>query len=274
MTGHSPAAWAAKHTAKALLGYILDTRLAGAAHAQEAAVPSPWDAWWACYRAGLPAAATGIRVRAADSGCPQCARRAVSLAAADPPGHPGTEPGSCGCLLRWAATLRSPGPAARWPPATLCLALVKPGAPAGQIQELLARSFEILAARVLTLTVTDTRRLYPEAYGESYVADRDAYLTSGPARVLVLRARDPAVSSKDIKASIRGHAGGDALRNHLHMPDNPGEALADIAHFAGYGELARLYRRYERDHAAARLAFYRAALGISAPVPHRLPAAG
>jgi hypothetical protein len=61
VTGRDSGAWAAKHTAKALLGYILDSQLTGFAHAQEtAAVPSPWDAWWACYRARLPAAAAGI----------------------------------------------------------------------------------------------------------------------------------------------------------------------------------------------------------------------
>ena len=58
------------------------------------------------------------------------------------------------------------------------------------------------------------------------------------------------------------------------MPDNPGEALADIAQFAGYPELAQLYRRYERDYTARRVAFYRAALGIGPAGADRLPAAG
>jgi hypothetical protein len=275
VTGRGAGAWAAKHAAKALLGCILDSLLTGTAHGwpEVVVVPSPWDAWWACYRAALPTAAIGVHVQAADGSCPDCAERAAALASAEPLGHPGTEPGSCGCLLRWASALRSPGPAARWPPAALSLALIKPGAPADQVQELLAPSFEVLFARALTLTAADTRRLYPEAYGASYVADRDAYLTSGPVRVLVLRARHPSVNGKDVKAGIRDRIGGDALRNHLHMPDNPGDALADIAHFAGHGELASLHRRYERDHAASRLAFYRAALGISAPGADRLPAA-
>jgi hypothetical protein len=271
-----PGAWLAKHAAKALLGYVLDGLLTGAPPGEQetAVVPGPWDAWWACYRAGLPLPATGIQVRAGGTMCPACAGRAGALAAADPPGHPGTEPGPCGCLLRWAAVLRSPGPPAGWPPVMLSLALIKPGAPAGQVQGLLAPWFEVLSARELTLTTADTRRLYPEAYGGSYVAERDAYMTSGPVRVLVLRARHPAVSGRNVKAAIRDRIGGDTLRNHLHMPDNPGEALADIAHFAGYGELAALHRRYERDHAASRLAFYRAALGIGEPGTHRLPAAG
>lgn len=277
MSGREPDAWAAKHAAKALLGYILDTWLTRhqPAHRVTALVPAPWDAWWACFRAGLPLGRAGTLVRAQNGTCPECARRAGALAASDPPGHPGTEPDRCGCLLRWAAALRSPGPAPGWPPAVLSLAVIKPGAPADRVQDVLGTWFEVLSAREQVLTTDDTRRLYPEAYGADYVAERDAYMTSGPVRVLTLRARHPAVSSKDVKAGIRGElAGGDPLRNHLHMPDNPGEALADIAQFAGYGELAGLHRRYERDHAAGRLAFYRAALGISEPGAHRLPAAG
>jgi hypothetical protein len=157
----------------------------------------------------------------------------------------------------------------------LSLAIVKPGASARRVRDLLAPWFEVLGARDVALTTHDTRRLYPEAYGADYVAERDAYMTSGPVRVLTLRARHPAVNSKDVKACIRREVtGGDSLRNHLHMPDNPAEALADIAQFDGHSELARLHRRYERDHTAERLAFYRAALGIRESGAHRLPAAG
>lgn len=277
MTRPEPDAWTAKHAAKALLGYIMDTRLTGHQPAGRvtALVPAPWDAWWACFRAGVPLGRTGTRAGPVNGSCPECARRAAALAASDPPGHPGTEPDRCGCLLRWAATLRSPGPEPGWPPAVLSLAVIKPGAPADRVQDLLGTWFEVLGAREAAMTTHDTRRLYPEAYGADYVAERDAYMTSGPVRVLTLRARHPAVNSKDVKAGIRRQlAGGDPLRNHLHMPDNPAEALADIAQFAGYSELAALHRRYERDHAADRLAFYRAALGISEPGAYRLPAAG
>jgi hypothetical protein len=177
-------------------------------------------------------------------------------------------------MLRWAAGLRTPGPLLTWPSASLSLALIKPGAPAGPIKAMLTAAFEVLTVRELTLTTSDTRRLYPEAYGAWYVHARDAYLTSGPVLVLVLRARQPSTPASAVKARIRGWLGGSRLRNHLHMPDNPGETLADIAHLAGYRELAQLYRRYERDHTARRLAFYRAALGIGPPGPDRLPAAG
>jgi hypothetical protein len=57
------------------------------------------------------------------------------------------------------------------------------------------------------------------------------------------------------------------------MPDNPGEALADIAHFADYEELAQLYRRYERDRSSSRLALYRTALGIGPSCADRLASA-
>ena len=274
MTGRETSFQPARHAAKALLGYALDTLLSGTpAGDGETRVPNPWDDWWASYRTGRPLAATGTRTVAGGGACPDCAGRALALAAASPPGHPGTEPGPCGCLLRWAAAMRSPGPPAGWPPTALSLALIKPGAPAGLIRSLLAGDYDVLTDRELMLATADTRRLYPEAYGAGYVAERDAYLTSGPTRVLILAARRPGAVTGGVKARIRAQAGGDALRNHLHMPDNPGEALADIAHFAGYGELAQLYRRYERDRTSSRLAFYRTALGIGPPRADRLAAA-
>jgi hypothetical protein len=275
VTGRAASFQPARHAAKALLGYALDTLLSGTPAGDiGTCVPNPWDAWWASYRTGRPLAATGTRAVAGVGACAECASRALALAAASPPGHPGTEPGPCGCLLRWAAAMRSPGRPADWATAALSLALIKPGAPAGLIRTLLAEDFDVLTDRELVLTTADTRRLYPEAYGAAYVAERDAYLTSGPARVLTLIARHPAAGGWDVKVRIRAQAGGDVLRNHLHMPDNPGEALADIACFAGYGELARLYRRYERDRTSIRLAFYRTALGSGAPCADRLAAAG
>jgi hypothetical protein len=57
------------------------------------------------------------------------------------------------------------------------------------------------------------------------------------------------------------------------MPDNPGEALADIAQFTGHENMAALHRRYERDRAAGRLAFYRTALGIRQAAADRYRAA-
>lgn len=270
-------AWSAKHAAKALLGYVIDARLVGgpSPDRETVFVPDAWDAWWACFRAGIPLGQSGVRIQAGEGSCPDCSGHAALLAIADPPEHPGTDSGSCGCLLRWAATMRGAGPAAGWPPSALSLAIVKPGADAGRIQGMLGTWFEVLRADEFVLAATDTRQLYPEAYGAGYVAERDAYLTSGPVRVLILLARDPSVNPKEVKAGIRKQLPcGDMLRNHLHMPDNPGEAFADIALFAGPGELADLHRRHERDHAPARLAFYRTALGVTEPRADRLPAPG
>ena len=266
-------AWSAKHAAKALLGYLMDTRLTGVPSPgrETVSVPDAWDAWWACYRAGVPLGQAGIRIQAGEGSCPACSGRAALLAIASPPAHPGTDPGPCACLLRWAGAMRAPGPDAGWPTSRLSLALVKPGADAGRIQDMLGAWFEVLKADQFGLAAADTRRLYPEAYGADYVAERDRYLTSGPVRVLVLLARDQSVNPRDVKASIRKRLpGGDTLRNHLHMPDNPGEAFADVSLFAGTAELTDLHRRYERDHAPARLAFYRAALGVAAPGADRL----
>jgi hypothetical protein len=270
-------AWSAKHAAKALLGYVIDTRLAGgpSPDRETVRVPDAWDAWWACFRAGIPLGHSGVRIQAGEGSCPDCSGHAALLAITDPPGHPGTDPGSCGCLLRWAEAMRSPGPDAGWPPSALSLAVIKPGADAGRIQGMLGAWFEVLKADEFALATTDTRRLYPEAYGAGYVAERDAYLTSGPVRVVILLARDPSVNPKEVKASIRKQLpDGDTLRNHLHMPDNPGEAFADIGMFAGPSELADLHRRHERDRAPARLAFYRTALGVTEPRADRLPASG
>ncbi len=273
MTGADLRCWPVKYAAKALLGYLMDIRLTAAGPGPVVSVPSPWDAWWACYRAALPLPGSAPRIVIGDRSCPSCTGRARGLAAGSPPGHPGTGAQACGCLLRWAEQMRAPGSPVTWPPACLSLALIKPDAPASPITNMLAPAFEILGSRQQTLTVSQTRRLYPEAYGADYVRDRDAYLTSGPVQVLILRARRAGTDPGAVKARIREHIGGGALRNHLHMPDNPGETLADIAQFAGYAELEQWYRRYERDHTARRLAFYRTALGIGPAGADRLPAA-
>jgi hypothetical protein len=271
--GSGPAApLAGKHAARALLGFAMDAWLSGTI-ASGARVPSPWDAWWAAYRAAIALPDLAPGTRAGQGACPDCEQQATALASSRPPGHPGTGAGACGCLLRWAAAMRAPGPAQAWPPASLSLAMVKPGAPVARIRQMISAAFEILGVRDVMLTTADTRRMYPEAYGADYVRDRDTYLTSGPVTVLMLRVPDPSADLAAIKSAIRGQLGGGPLRNHLHMPDNPGEALADIAHFAGPDELADLYRRYDRGNTHARLAFYRSALGAGSPAPDRLPAA-
>jgi hypothetical protein len=262
-----PGRWPAKHLPRALLGHVMETLLSEhTPHpgALTVRVFSPWDAWWVCYRAGLPLEALqalGVAIALPEHVCTGCARDALALAEA--PSHPGADGGrDCGCLRTWAVRMRAPAPEPSWPDLSLTVALAKPGAPRELIRAELRRSHHVLATVPLTLTTDDTRRLYPEAYGADYVAARDAYLTSGPALALVLRAATKTAAAVTVKARIRGLLGGDRLANHLHMPDNPGEALADIGHLAGTELLRGLYERYERDRAEYRLGFYRAALGI------------
>lgn len=282
-----PGRWPAKHFPKALLGHVMETRLSGAANlAETVQVTSPWDVWWVCYRAAVPLDQIGVQISLPDQACRACARDALAMAAASPPTHPDLTGSSrrCGCLLEWAVRMRAPAAAVAWPPSSLTLAMLKPGAPSAAIRAHLEQTHQVLQAMCTTLGAADTRRLYPEAYGADYVAARDRYLTSAPVTTLILRARPAPPASQTaphaqaevepqgagrIKEEIRAALGGGVLRNHLHMPDNPGEALADIAHLAGPEVLADVYERYERDRAAHRLAFYRAALGISETGPDR-----
>jgi hypothetical protein len=254
----------AKHIPKALLGYVVETCLAGGVSGETVPVSSPWDVWWVAYRAAIPLGQLGIHVTRHGVGCAECDHDAIALAGSSPPRHPDAAGGRpCECLLAWAIRMRAPAEPPRWPQPRLTLALLKPGAPHEEIRTALERTHDVLKLINTTLTTGDTRRLYPEAYGADYVSARDAYMTSGPVQVLVLRTRCArAGTAAQIKESIRVALGADLLRNHLHMPDNPGEALADIAHLTGPETLANLYERHERDRSAERLAFYRAALGI------------
>src|SRR5216683_2159987 len=235
--------WPARHLPQALLGYVLETRLAGlSAGAPVVTVTSPWDLWWVCFRTAIPAGQVGVTATAPAPSCAACADDARELAAADPPRHPGMTPGrACGCLLEWAVRMRAPAAPVTWPPLSLTLALIKPGAPVQALRARLERTSDVLQAREQTLTTADVRRLYPEAFGEP----------------------------GELKKRLRQEMGAtDVMRNHLHMADNPAEALADIRHLAGQDVLAGLYERHERDRAADRIAFYRAALGIRQPGAH------
>jgi hypothetical protein len=139
------------------------------------------------------------------------------------------------------------------------VALLKPAAPRTRIRSLLAEHYGVLAERGRTLTADDTRRMYPDAYGSDYIAARDTYLTADTVEVLVLLARPGTPPPpKQVKTSIRAHLRvEDPLRNHLHVPDSPGEVCCDIAHLVGEAELSEFYGRYERERADQRLAVYR-----------------
>jgi hypothetical protein len=268
--GPVPTSWPrcapARLVPQALLGYVLEARLAGLnSQALAVAVNSPWDLWWACFRAAIPAGQLDITCQVPALSCPACVNDAGEMAAASPPRHPGVTTGRpCGCRLDWAVRMRTAATPVRWPPLPVTLAVIKPGAPVRALRARLERACRILHARERALTAADVRRLYPEAYGTAFVGAVDAFLTAAPVHVLVLRWRDGHRGQPgEFKLRLRRELGAtDVMRNHLHMADNPAEALADIRHLAGHDVLAAVYERHLRDRAADRVAFYRAALGI------------
>lgn len=249
---------------KALLSYTVEHRLLGTPRPTlRVRMSSPWDVWWVCYRAGSSAEDLGLDPRRTAGTCDSCVRDVLALTAATPPLHPGHEPSSpCGCLNQWAISMRVPVPDVPWPALHLSLAMIKPGTDAETVITQLARSYDVALRGERTLTDADVRRLYPDAYGAEYIGRQDAYLTSAPVTIVVLRTAAPANSGVALKRRIRRHLGVcDLLRNHLHMPDNPGDALCDLAHLAGADLTTDLYERYDRADAAFRLDRYRALLG-------------
>ncbi|GAB2490313.1 hypothetical protein GCM10027063_34420 [Promicromonospora xylanilytica] len=245
----------------AALGLGLETWLHGAV-APPVAVESAWDAWWIAIRSG------GLVRPMLDgrSACPVCSVSVMAEVVRAVPEHPGLE-WRCGCFMAWASAMRSPSPVLRrtWAlPQRLTVALLKPGAPEAEIWAHLRRRFRIVHQAERALTAADCNRLYPDAYGTDFVATTSAYLTSGPSQVLVLVGGDDAVvTGLDVKRAVRKELATDRMRNHLHMPDTPAEALADVALLAGTDTLQTLYDRWETPHdrhARTRLAAYRARL--------------
>jgi hypothetical protein len=262
----------ARSLPQALLGYVLETRLARlGGEAPEVTLDSPWDLWWVAFRTAIPAGQLGVTCRVPVTSCTACDDDASEMAAAHPPQHPGMTTGgrACGCLLDWAVRMRTPAAPVTWPALPLTLAVIKPGAPAQALRDRLQRTHTILHDREATLASADVRRLYPEAYGAEFVGAVDTFLTRAPVQILVLRWRDkchyePALFKKRLRQDLGAT---DVMRNHLHMADNPAEALADILHLAGQDMLAGLYERHARDGASDRLAFYGTTLGIGEPCP-------
>jgi nucleoside diphosphate kinase len=245
----------------AALGLVLETRLNGRP-APELVARSTWDAWWVAIRSG------GQVRPQLDGGpvCPVCAPEVLSEVARTVPEHPGLT-WRCDCFTTWATTMRNPSPVLRrtWAlPQRLTVALLKPGAPKAEIWTTLRRRFRIVHQTERTLTPADCSRLYPDAYGTDFVAATTSYLTSGPCQVLVLVGGDDAVvTGLHMKRAVRDELAADRMRNHLHMPDTPAEALADIALLAGPDTLQTLYDRWEAPHdrhPRTRLAAYRARL--------------
>ena len=253
----------ARHRVTALLGLLVESFLSG----QEPPVPpgelveDPWDLWWACYRAACPPPADLGQAMERPRACPRCARQVRMLLEESVPGHPQDLPGGpCGCLRAWAIEMRRPAPEADWPAHRVSVALTKPGSPAARTVELLsAAGCAVVENRIVHLRWSDVRRLYPEAYGAQFVRAQDAYLTSAPGRVVVLLLPDHwATNPAGLKRAVRAALGGaDVLRNHLHMPDNPADALCDLTHLAGPTLTEHLYDRHERPWIRERLDGYR-----------------
>jgi hypothetical protein len=253
---------------KTLVAYAIEQHATAQGQPLEQAGDGPWDVWWICYRAQRTAAKFGLDPGRATSHCEVCAIDASSLAFRAPPEHPdGTPRRECSCLLDWARSMRQPTPDIIWPEWRLTVSMVKPGSNPGPVGRLLAQNYTVVDEVQRHLTPANVRRLYPDAYGQDYVARRDDYLTSDPVTVFILLASPSAIGkAKDIKLDIRRLLGdGDTLRNHLHMPDSPGDAFADLDHLAGTEMFNQLYERYERDRAAQRLARYWALLEQPGP---------
>ena len=256
---------------KALLAYTLEHRLAAlpacAAPGPAWVVESPWDIWWLCCRAGASSTELGLNLLAPQAECARCRADALMLVTFSPPRHPGElGPRDCGCLSAWAVRMREPAPPIGWPPLRVWAAMVKPGADQVAVRRMLTARYTLIDTQDRRLSTGDVRRLYPDAYGAAYLARQDAYLTGSPVRCYLLLSDPPASTTGAdlagaVKAEIRHSLGdGDVLRNHVHMPDNPGDALCDIEHLFDQRRLLQLYGRYDRDTAPARIAGYRAVL--------------
>jgi nucleoside diphosphate kinase len=252
-----------RHRVTAMLGLYVESLMGRREMPGElrAWARSPWDLWWVAYRAGA-AASEQFREVAVDLGrCGTCTGQVLHLLAEPAPAHPHDLPQEpCPCMRSWAVRMRSRVAPVRWPEYRAGVALTKPGADAARIVDLLcAEGCTIVSNQILRLTTPDVRRLYPEAYGAQFIQRQDTYLTSDTSRAVVLLL-PPAWSSDPValKTSIRAAIGGtDQLRNHLHMPDNPAEAVCDLLHLTGWPLTEELYERHERDRAWERTEGYR-----------------
>lgn len=257
---------------KALLAYVCEVRLQPYPPAPLTVhISCPWDVWWICRRAATTAAELGLTVpdSAAES-CYDCWRQVVTLVNIRGVGDPDPATQQCQCLYDWAVTMRQPGPDPDWPPLRTQLAMVKPGTHPRSVRRELDHDYRVIGVTRRRLSIVDVRRLYPDAYGTAFVAAQDSYLVGASVDVLILLTRTNAPDVRQVKTTIRTTLGhGDLLRNHLHMPDSPGDTLCDLAHLTGPAQLVDLYERYERDGADQRLAHYRAVLAPQRSRPHQ-----
>jgi hypothetical protein len=224
----------------------------------------PWDLWWVCRRAAASLAELGLAVTPGvpAGSCARCWQQVLALVGAAGVADPDPAAQRCSCFYDWAVAMRQPGGDPTWPALRTQLAMIKPTSASRPVRAALDRDYRVLAMTRHQLSTSDIRRLYPDAYGAAFVAAQDGYLVGAWVDVLILLARtDPPPDPGQVKTRVRADLGHtDLLRNHLHMPDSPGDTLCDVAHLAGTDMLADLYERHERDRAEQRLAHYRAVL--------------
>lgn len=249
---------------KALLAFATEAHLSGAiTSAGLHGIESPWDLWWICFRAGESAQALGLDPARVNDQCGLCLRDVITLTGYRPTRDPDTLGfRGCDCIHQWAVRMRQPATEISWPELRTTVAMVKPGGDPDEIRHGLLATHAVIHETERTLTKHDVRRLYPDAYGAEFVAAQDAHLTNGPVHIMVLLA-NPGITAnaKQIKTALRDRMGStDVLRNNLHMPDNPGDAICDVAHLGGLDILNDLYGRYDRDTCQQRLHGYRALL--------------
>jgi nucleoside-diphosphate kinase len=132
------------------------------------------------------------------------------------------------------------------------LAIVKPdavekrsaGRILGRIEE---EGFRIVALRMVRLTASEAEGFYAVHRERPFFADLTAFMSSGPAVVLVLEreeaikrwrevmgATDPA---KAAAGTLRAEFGTDIQQNAVHGSDAPETASSEIAYFFGGIEL-------------------------------------
>ncbi|GAB3175908.1 hypothetical protein GCM10027059_49970 [Myceligenerans halotolerans] len=215
----------------AFLGLGLEAMLRGQEVPWEN-VPGGWDAWWVAVRSDgrlLPDSAM-------EGTCRSCREAASSFL----PSAVSTV--SCGCFEQWARTFTSP--AMEWSlPQRLTVAMIKPGVPDAPIRAHLRGRFRIVKDVTRRLRANDVVRLTPFACGDFLKASTE-YLTGGLVRVLVMHGGEHAIAEAlQIKQTVRNEIGGDEVRDGLHVPVTPADALADIALLAGGAVQKEQYQR-------------------------------
>jgi nucleoside diphosphate kinase len=200
----------------------------------------------------------GIDPDSAKATCSACKPYIRELLSGDPV-YPGwSAPIPCDCFGQWSAGMRTPEDEGQFPSLRFCNCLIKPNADSNRIISVLNASYEIVAAKNITLTVPDIRRMYPESFEALYLPVHNGYLTSSESVVVLMCAKNETTDHRHEKMRIRGLlSGGDCVRNHLHMPDNPGDTIADLLHLSPELDQRSLVHSSDVASAERRVALYK-----------------